>query len=111
MSHVGSPTTADQIRAGARAIRRRNIEIVRAAGLGHIGGDLSAADILATLYLAVLNIDPEHPEDPERDRYIQSKGHASGVLYTTLAAAGFIPDALLDTYMADGSALNGHPDR
>ena len=103
--------TADAIRAGAKAIRRRNVEIVNAAGLGHIGGDLSAADILATLYLGVLNVDPDQPDDPERDRYIQSKGHASGVLYTTLAAAGFIPDSLLDTYMADGSPLNGHPDR
>jgi transketolase len=103
--------TADQVRETARAIRRRNIEIVRSAGLGHIGGDLSAADILATLYLAVLDVDPQRPDDPERDRYIQSKGHASGVLYTTLAAAGFIPDALLDSYMAEGSPLNGHPDR
>jgi transketolase len=111
MSLVRVPATADQIRAGAQAIRRRNVGIIHAAGLGHIGGDLSAADILATLYLGVLNVDPEHPDDPERDRYIQSKGHASGVLYTTLAAAGFIPDALLDTYMAEGSPLNGHPDR
>jgi transketolase len=111
MSQVRVPPTADAIRAGARAIRRRNLEIVRAAGLGHIGGDLSAADILATLYLGVLNVDPEVPDDPERDRYIQSKGHASGVLYTTLAVAGFIPDSLLDSYMADGSPLNGHPDR
>jgi transketolase len=111
MSQVRVQATAEEIRSGAKAIRRRNIEIVHAAGIGHIGGDLSAADILATLYLGVLRVDPEHPEDPERDRYIQSKGHASGVLYTTLAAAGFIPDALLDTYMADGSPLNGHPDR
>ena len=111
MSFVRVQATAEEIRVAAKAIRRRNVEIIHAAGLGHIGGDLSAADILATLYLGVLNIDPEHPDDPERDRYIQSKGHASGVLYTTLAAAGFIPDSLLDTYMADGSPLNGHPDR
>jgi len=111
MSQVRVQSSAEAIRAGAKAIRRRNIEIVHAAGLGHIGGDLSAADILATLYFGVLSVDPEHPDDPERDRYIQSKGHASGVLYTTLAAAGFFPDALLDTYMGDGSPLNGHPDR
>jgi transketolase len=111
MSQLRVRPTADEVRATARAIRRRNIEIVRSAGLGHIGGDLSAADILATLYLAVLNVDPRRPDDPERDRYIQSKGHASGVLYTTLATAGFFPDALLDSYMAEGSPLNGHPDR
>jgi transketolase len=111
MSQLRVRPTADEVRATARAIRRRNIEIVRSAGLGHIGGDLSAADILATLYLAVLNVDPQRPDDPERDRYIQSKGHASGVLYTTLATAGFFPDSLLDSYMAEGSPLNGHPDR
>ena len=111
MSSLHVRASAEEIRAGAKAIRRRNVEIVHNAGVGHIGGDLSAADILATLYFAVLNVDPEHPQDPERDRYIQSKGHASGVLYTTLAAAGFIPDSWLDTYMADGSPLNGHPDR
>ena len=111
MTLIRVQPTAEQIRAGAKAIRRRNVEIVHAAGLGHIGGDLSAADILATLYLGVLRVDPDHPDDPERDRYIQSKGHASGVLYTTLAAAGFIPGEMLDTYMADGSPLNGHPDR
>jgi transketolase len=111
MSTIRVRPTAEEIRVWAKAIRRRNVEIVHAAGLGHIGGDLSAADILATLYFGVLNVDPEHPDDPERDRYIQSKGHASGVLYTTLAAAGFIADELLDSYMADGSPLNGHPDR
>ena len=111
MSQIRVPSTADAIRDAARAIRRRNVEMIQRAGLGHIGGDLSAADILATLYFGVLNVDPDNPSDPERDRYIQSKGHASGVLYATLAAAGFIPDELLDTYMADGSPLNGHPDR
>jgi len=111
MSETSTRSTADEVREAARAIRRRNIEMVRAAGNGHIGGDLSAADIVATLYFAVLNVDPERPDDPERDRYIQSKGHASGVLYATLAARGFIPDELLDTYMAEGSPLNGHPDR
>ena len=102
---------ADELRSRAAAIRGRNLEIIHAAGLGHVGGDLSAADILTTLYFAILDVDPQRPDDPERDRYIQSKGHASGVLYTTLAARGFIPDALLDEYMGDGSPLNGHPDR
>jgi transketolase len=103
--------SADEIRAAAARIRARNLRMIAAAGLGHVGGDLSAADIVATLYFAVLDVDPANPDDNERDRYIQSKGHASGVLYTTLAAAGFIEDALLDTYMQPGSRLNGHPDR
>lgn len=111
MTDVTTRPTLAELRAIATGIRRRNLEIINAAGLGHVGGDLSAADILTTLYFAVLRIDPERPDDPERDRYIQSKGHASGVLYTTLARRGFIPDSLLDSYMADGSPLNGHPDR
>jgi transketolase len=111
MKDLATRPSPDELRSTAAAIRRRNLGIINAAGLGHVGGDLSAADILTTLYFAVLRVDPERPNDPERDRYIQSKGHASGVLYTTLAQRGFIPDSLLDSYMADGSPLNGHPDR
>jgi len=96
---------------GARLIRRRNLPLIARAGLGHVGGDLSAADIVATLYLAVLDVDPANPDLPERDRFVMSKGHSSGVLYTTLAACGFFDPALLDTYMQPLSPLNGHPDR
>jgi transketolase len=111
MTTVRTRPGLGELRSTANAIRRRNLEIIHAAGLGHTGGDLSAADILTALYFAVLEVDPAQPDAPDRDRYIQSKGHASGVLYTTLAAAGFIPDSLLDAYMAPGSPLNGHPDR
>jgi transketolase len=111
MTTVRTRPGLGELRSTANAIRRRNLEIIHAAGIGHTGGDLSAADILTALYFAVLDVDPAQPDAPERDRYIQSKGHASGVLYTTLAAAGFIPDSLLDAYMAPGSPLNGHPDR
>jgi transketolase len=111
MTTVRTRPGLGELRSTANAIRRRNLEIIHAAGIGHTGGDLSAADILTALYFAVLEVDPAQPDAPERDRYIQSKGHASGVLYTTLAAAGFIPDSLLDAYMAPGSPLNGHPDR
>ena len=81
------------------------------AGNGHIGGDLSAADILATLYFGVLRVDPERPDDPARDRFILSKGHCAGALYTTLAHRGFLPLDELRTFMAPRSRLNGHPDR
>lgn len=94
----------------ARLIRRQSLLMVREAGLGHVGGDLSAADIVAVLYLAVLRIDPAAPNTPDRDRFIMSKGHASGLLYTALASRGFFPAELLGSYMKPLSLLNGHPD-
>ena len=87
------------------------LNMVYAARLGHPGGDLSVADILATLYFGVLRVDPKAPRDPGRDRLILSKGHASGALYATLAEAGFIPVEWLSTYMKPRSMLNGHPNR
>jgi transketolase len=95
----------------AAALRRRDLELVRRAGLGHVGGDLSSMDIVATLYLAVLDVDPANPTAPDRDRFVMSKGHSTGALYLALASAGFFDPALLDTYMEPLSRLNGHPDR
>ncbi len=95
----------------ARHIRRASLRMVHAAKMGHPGGDLSAADILATLYFRVLSVNPGNPSDPARDRFILSKGHASAVLYATLAEKGFFPAEWLTTYMQPLSALNGHPDR
>jgi transketolase len=100
-----------RLQARARAIRRRNLRLIHEAGIGHIGADLSATDILAVLYGAVLRIDPEHPDDPERDRFIMSKGHAAGAFYTALAFAGFLPAEELETFMQPLSRLNGHPPR
>lgn len=96
-------------RIAARTIRQRSLKMVHAAGVGHPGGDLSAADILATLYTSVLRIDPTHPRAPDRDRFVLSKGHASAAFYAVLAHAGFIPQAELDTYAQPFSRLNGHP--
>jgi transketolase len=95
----------------ARLVRRRDIEMVRAAGLGHIGGEFSVIDILVTLYLQALNMSPAQLGDPERDRFVLSKGHAAAALYTTLAMAGFLPPEDLSTFMKPGSHLNGHPAR
>lgn len=102
---------AASLRRHALAVRRRDLTMIHKAGLGHPGGDLSATDILVTLYFAVLRVDPANPADPLRDRFILSKGHCSGALYNTLAEAGFFPLALLDTFAQPGSLLNGHPDR
>ncbi len=101
----------DRLRQQANLIRRRSLRMVHNAGLGHPGGDLSAADILSVLYFAVLRVNPADPNAPDRDRFIMSKGHCSGSLYAALAAAGFFPVERLDTYMQPLSALSGHPDR
>jgi transketolase len=95
----------------ARSIRRNSLQMVHAARVGHPGGDLSAADILAALYGGVLRIDPRDPRMPDRDRFILSKGHCSASLYATLAEAGFFPREWLAEYMKPLSLLNGHPDR
>jgi transketolase len=107
-------TRAEQIAhiaEAARQIRIQDLKLVHHAGAGHIGGDMSAADILATLYGAVLAIGPDSVDDPERDRFILSKGHVAGILYTTLAAFGFLPVEELATFLKPLSALNGHPNR
>jgi transketolase len=99
------------MRERALWIRRRSFTMVYKAQLGHPGGDFSAADILATLYFGVLRYDPRNPNDPKRDRFVMSKGHCTGALYATLAAAGYFADELLETYMQPESMLNGHPNR
>ena len=103
--------TIEHVRELARRVRIADLKMISRAQLGHIGGDFSVADILATLYGAVLNVDPENPTAPERDRFILSKGHCAGALYATLAHCGFFPVAELDTFAAPLSSLNGHPNR
>lgn len=91
--------------------RKRLLKIIYQAGSGHTGGSLSAVDILVTLYFQVMNIRPEDPDFPDRDRFIMSKGHSVEALYSVLARRGFFPDKLLDTYGKMGSVLAGHPTR
>jgi transketolase len=115
LGRVPSGATREQTVAhlaqAARLVRRRDIEMVRAAGLGHIGGEFSVIDVLVTLYLQAMNVSPDQLDDPERDRFILSKGHAAAALYTTLAMAGFLDPAQLETFMQPQSQLNGHPAR
>jgi transketolase len=101
----------ERLRTLARSIRRHDIQMIHRAKLGHIGGEMSAIDILTTLYFAVLHVDPQQPTMPDRDRFILSKGHSAAALYTTLAHAGFFPLDELHTFMQPLSKLNGHPDR
>jgi transketolase len=101
-----------RIRQMANQIRYSAMTMTHHSGLGHTGGDLSSADILATLYLGgILNVKPDEPTWPGRDRFIMSKGHCSGAFYSTLAFKGFFPRTMLGTFMDPLSRLNGHPDR
>lgn len=96
----------------ANWIRLSAMTMTNHAQLGHTGGDLSSADILAVLYFGgILRIDPSQPRWPQRDRFILSKGHCSGAFYSTLAARGYFPVEQLKTFMDPLSMLNGHPDR
>lgn len=96
----------------ANLIRFSAMTMTNHSRLGHTGGDLSSSDILATLYLGnILNVDPQEPTWPQRDRFIMSKGHCSGAFYSTLAFKGFFPREMLATFMDPLSRLNGHPDR
>ena len=102
---------AAHIRVRANWMRQRLLKMIVDAGQGHPGGDLSAADIIAALYFDSLRIDPANPNAPDRDRFVMSKGHCTGALYSALAGAGFFPEAELDTYLQPLSRLNGHPNR
>ena len=95
----------------ASSIRKRIIRMNANAGAGHTGADLSETDILTALYFQVLNLGPERFDDPDRDRFILSKGHGVGGYYCTLAEAGFIDEAILATYLQADSACPGHPVR
>lgn len=94
----------------ALKIRRNVWRALHAAGSGHMGGSLSAADILAALYFHHMNTRPDEPDWPDRDRFILSKGHANTALGAVLAQAGFIEDAVLDQFYAYESLFGMHPD-
>jgi transketolase len=99
-----------QLRQTAIRLRRHVVESVHHAGAGHLGGPMSAAEILTALYFEVMNVDPNHPDDPDRDRFILSKGHCSIGLYAALALRGYFPEDELKTFDAIDSRLQGHPD-
>jgi len=92
-------------------LRKKTLEAIYAAGAGHTGGGLSCIDILTVLYHRILNVSPEHPADPDRDRYVQSKGHSVEALYAVLADRGFFPESELKTIGRYRSHFVGHPTR
>src|SRR5437870_5173331 len=103
--------TDDQLALKSLAYRRRVLEIIKQAGAGHTGGSLSCVDILNVLYNRVLRVSPETFGNPNRDRYIQSKGHSVEALYVVLADREFFPEEKLETLCGYDSPFVGHPTR
>jgi transketolase len=94
----------------AKLLRRHVITMIAEANSGHLGGSLSAADIITVLYFRVLQHDPKNPLWPDRDRFILSKGHAAPVLYAALAESGYFPVEELMTLRKTNSRMQGHCD-
>lgn len=92
----------------ARQIRIDILHMVHRARASHVGSGFSIADILAVLYGAVMQVDPQNPGRTERDRLVVSKGHAAAAVYAALANRGFFPRQLLESYCCNGSLLTGH---
>ncbi|MGI6433705.1 MAG: transketolase [Sphaerochaetaceae bacterium] len=99
-----------ELQKQALAVRKNILRMVKAGGSGHVGGALSATDIITTLYFSVMNVKPEDPNWADRDRFVLSAGHKCLALYAVLAEKGFFDKAILDTYGSLNSPLPGHPD-
>ena len=99
----------NELKRKAVAIRQHVIKMISARGKGHTGPALSMVEIAVALYFGVLRVDPGNPRNPERDRFLLSKGHACTTLYACLAERGFFPVAKLDEYYRLDSLLGGHP--
>ncbi len=102
--------TSCNLKLSAANIRKMALEAIHSAKSGHPGGSLSAADILTYLYMSEMNIDPKNPKDPDRDRFVLSKGHAAPGLYGALAERGFLPKEDIKTFRNAESYLQGHPE-
>ncbi|MBM7713720.1 transketolase [Bacillus thermophilus] len=94
----------------AKLARRHLLETVHYAGAGHVGGPLSAIDVLTYLYFNEMKIDPSNPRDEDRDRFVLSKGHSAIGLYTVMALRGYMPIEELKTFDSLNSRLQAHPD-
>ena len=94
----------------AAKCRRHIVRMVRSGGAGHLGGAMSCMDIVTALYFYALDVDPQNPKKPNRDRFILSAGHKCMAQYAALAERGFFDLSVLDTYGKLNSKLPGHPD-
>lgn len=102
-------TLKKQLEITACKVRMGIIEGVHSAKSGHPGGSLSIADTLTYLYFAKMNVNPDKPDEPQRDRLVLSKGHTAPALYSTLAQRGFFPEEELKSLRHIGAMLQGHP--
>ena len=100
----------DELRSVCRQMRRDIINMTANAGSGHPGGSLSCVELMASVFCDRMNIDPAHPHDPDRDRFVLSKGHAAPCYYAALAARGFISREEYADFRQLHSRLQGHPD-
>lgn len=101
--------TNKELQKIANEVRKGIVTAVHAAGAGHPGGSLSAADIFTYLYFEEMNIDPKDPVKADRDRFVLSKGHTAPGLYSVMAQRGYFPVEELKTLRKLGSRLQGHP--
>lgn len=99
-----------QLEEKAKELRITALTMIHKAQSGHPGGSLSAADFLTALYFHEMNLRPEDPQWPERDRFVLSKGHVCPILYSALALKGYFPYDTIYTLRKEGSLLQGHPD-
>lgn len=98
-----------ELKSMAKIIRADIVSMLTESASGHPGGSLSATDIVTTLFFKEMNIDPKNPQNPDRDRFVLSKGHAAPVLYSALARKGFFPPEELNTLRKINTRLQGHP--
>lgn len=106
-----SSSDVQKLELTANQIRQDIIKMLVEAGSGHSAGPLGMADVFTALYFKILNIDPQNPNFPYRDRLVLSNGHIAPVLYTTMAYAGYFPKEELKTLRKLNSRLQGHPHR
>lgn len=91
-------------------LRKKVVEMVVSGKGGHIGGDMSVIDVLVALYFKEMNISPKNMDDPDRDRFVMSKGHSVEAYYAVLAAKGFFPmEEVIEKFSKFGSPYIGHP--
>ena len=102
--------TAKELELTAAKGRLLALEMVYRAASGHIGGSLSAMDALTELYFEELRIDPAEPKDPDRDRFVMSKGHCTPALYAVLALRGYFDESDLGLFRSIKGHYSGHPD-